>query len=101
MIIAANEILDFIKINIPQILDTSFYGIISQVVMYINDINKIDNKWEKMNSKTYINLTQKLLRKYRKELIINKSMFFKEKILFIIFSYSSKFYKKIIDLRTV
>lgn len=96
VIIVANEILEFIKINIPEIWDTSFYGLISQVLMYINDINKIDKSWTNKSSKVYIKATQKLLSKYRKEIIKNKSMFFKEKLSFILFSYSSNIHGNII-----
>lgn len=90
---AAYEIIDFIDINMPQIFDTSFYGIISQVMMYLNVINKIDKKWIKNSNKLYIDESQKLLKKYRKKLFINKSIHYKEKILFIIFSYSLNLYK--------
>jgi hypothetical protein len=100
VIIAAHEVLEFIKTNVPNIWDSSFYGIISQVIMYINDINKIDYKWENESSKIYIEETRNLLAKYRKDIRRNKSIFFKEKIMFIIFSYSSRLYKNIIGLRT-
>lgn len=99
VIIAAHEILEFIKKNVPNIWDSSFYGMISQVIMYIRDINKIDCKWENESSKIYIRETRKLLSKYRKEIRKNKSIFFKEKMIFIIFSYSSKLYKNIISLK--
>ena len=99
VIIAAYEVLEFIKRNIPNIWDSSFYGMISQVIMYINDINKIDYKWQKESSKIYIGETRNLLAKYRKEIRENKSIFFKEKIMFIIFSYSSRLYKNITKLR--
>ena len=99
VIIAAHEVLEFIKKNIPDIWDSSFYGMISQVIMYISDINKIDYKWENESSKIYIEETRNLLAKYRKEIRKNKSIFFKEKIMFIIFSYSSRLYKNIISLR--
>lgn len=99
VIIAAYEVLEFIKRNIPNIWDSSFYGMISQVIMYINDINKIDCKWENESSKIYIGETRNLLAKYRKEIRENKSIFFKEKIMFIIFSYSSRLYKNITKLR--
>lgn len=96
VIIAANEILEFIKEKVPHIFDSSFYGVISQVIMYINDINNIDPNWSKENSKIYIKETKKILTKYRFDIIKNKSMFFKEKIAFLIFSYSSNMYKNII-----
>lgn len=99
VIIVAHEVLEFIKTNVPNIWDSSFYGMISQVIMYISDINKIDCKWENKSSKIYIGETQKLLAKYRKEIRKNKSIFFKEKIMFIIFSYSSRLYKNITKLR--
>ena len=100
VIIAALEVLEFIKKNVPDIWDSSFYGMISQVIMYISDINKIDYKWENESSKIYIEETRNLLAKYRKDIRRNKSIFFKEKIMFIIFSYSSRLYKNIIGLRT-
>lgn len=99
VIIAASEVLEFIKQNVPNIWDSSFYGMISQVIMYINDINKIDPKWKKETSKTYIRETKKLLAKYRKDIRKNKSIFFKEKIMFLIFSYSSTLYRKILKAR--
>lgn len=101
VIIAAHEVLEFIKKNIPNIWDSSFYGMISQVIMYISDINKIDYKWKNESSKIYIGETQKLLAKYRKEIRKNKSIFFKEKIMFIIFSYSSRLYRNIIQFKKV
>ena len=99
VIIAAHEVLEFIKKNIPDIWDSSFYGIISQVIMYIRDINNIDYKWRNESSKIYIGETKKLLAKYRIDIRRNKSIFFKEKIMFIIFSYSSRFYKNILNIR--
>lgn len=90
---AAYEVLEFIDNNMPEIFGTSLYGIISQVMMYLNDINRIDKNWDKDSSKIYINEAQKLLRKYRSKLFINKTIFYKEKILFIIFSYSLSLYK--------
>lgn len=95
VIVAANEILEFIKEKVPEIWDSSFYGIISQVIMYINDINSIDPKWKQKNSKIYIKETKNILRKYRKEIIKNRTIFFKEKVTFIIFSYSSIMYRYI------
>lgn len=95
VIVAANEILEFIKERVPEIWDSSFYGIISQVIMYINDINSIDPKWKQKNSKIYIKETKNILRKYRKEIIKNRTIFFKEKVTFIIFSYSSIMYRYI------
>lgn len=96
IIIVANEICKFLKDNIPNIWDSSFYGIISQVFMYVNAINKIDPKWEKAESKIYIKETKKFLIKYRKELFFNKSILYKEKIIFIIFSFSLIIYKNVI-----
>lgn len=95
---AAYEILSFVKFERPNIWDKSFYGIVSQVVMYINDINKIDEKWKRLSSKKYVFETKKLLSKYRKDLFLNKSILYKEKIMFIILSYSVKVYKKINDI---
>ena len=87
------EILEFIKKQSLPIWDTSFYGVISQVIMYINDINKIDCKWEKEESKNYIKETRKLLGKYRIDLLRNKTIYYKEKIIFLILSFSPRLYK--------
>lgn len=87
------EILEFIKKQSLPIWDTSFYGVISQVIMYINDINKIDCKWEKKESKNYIKETRKLLGKYRIDLLRNKTIYYKEKIIFLILSFSPRLYK--------
>lgn len=87
------EILEFIKKQSLPIWDTSFYGVISQVIMYINDINKIDCRWEKEESKNYIKETRKLLGKYRIDLLRNKTIFYKEKIIFLILSFSPRLYK--------
>lgn len=89
----AHEILEFIKQESLPIWDTSFYGIISQVIMYIGDINNIDCKWEKEESKNYIEQTRKLLGKYRIDLLKNKTIFYKEKIIFFILSFSPRLYK--------
>ena len=87
------EILEFIKKQSLPIWDTSFYGVISQVIMYINDINKIDCRWEKEESKNYIKETRKLLGKYRIDLLRNKTIYYKEKIIFLILSFSPRLYK--------
>ena len=89
----SHEILEFIKKQSLPIWDTSFYGVISQVIMYINDINKIDCKWEKEESKNYIKETRKLLGKYRIDLLRNKTIFYNEKIIFLILSFSPRLYK--------
>lgn len=94
---AAYDILEFIKLKIPSIWDTSFYGVISQVIMYISDIKQIDSKWKKKSSVLYMNETKKLLARYRRELIINKSINSNEKIVFIVLSYSCNIYKFIIN----
>ena len=99
VIIAAHEVLSFIKKSIPSIWDTAFYGMISQVIMYLDDINQIDSNWEKSNTKLYMKETKKLLKKYRTELLKNKSIFLKEKISFLIFSYSIILYKYLIMKR--
>ena len=87
------EILEFIEKQSLPIWDTSFYGVISQVIMYINDINKIDCRWEKEESKNYIKETRKLLGKYRIDLLRNKTIYYKEKIIFLILSFSPRLYK--------
>lgn len=96
---AAYDALAFIKLKVPSIWDTSFYGLISQVIMYISDIRQIDNKWKKKSSILYMNETKKLLATYRKELILNKSINNNEKIMFILLSYSCKIYKFITNIK--
>ncbi len=96
---AAYNILDFVKNEVPDIWDTSFYGVISQVIMYISDINNIDTDWKKRSSILYINETKKILSKFRRELISNKTINKNEKLAFIILSYSKNIYKYIISKR--
>lgn len=91
----ADEAILFLKKKIPSIFDSSFYGLISQVIMYINDINKIDPQWDKKESKLYLEETKKLLAKYRFDLIKNKTIYYKEKILFLMLSFSTTLYKKL------
>ena len=91
----ADEAILFLKKEMPSIFDSSFYGLISQVVMYINDINKIDPQWDKKESKLYLEETKKLLAKYRFDLIKNKTIYYKEKILFLMLSFSTTLYKKL------
>ena len=98
IIVVANEVCNFLKKNTPEIWDSSFYGIISQVFMYVNIINEIDPKWERIESIKYIKETKKLLSNYRKELFLNRNIFFKEKIIFITFSFSLILYKNIIKI---
>lgn len=83
VIVVANEILDFIKMKGLPIWDKSFYGIVSQVIMYINNID-----WKENSSKIYIKETSKLLSKYRVDIFKNQIIPYKEKILLIILSYS-------------
>lgn len=96
VIVAAYEVLDFIKKKAPDIWDKSFYGIISQVIMYIGDINKIDESWRSPKSKQYITETKKILAYYRKEIIANTTVLKSEKVMFIILSYSSNLYRTIL-----
>ena len=79
----------------PSVFDSSFYGLISQVIMYINDINKIDPQWDKKESKLYLEETKKLLARYRLDLIKNKTIYYKEKILFLMLSFSTTLYRKL------
>lgn len=98
VIVVADEIIEFLKLNIPSILSTSFYGIISQVIMYIGDTNKIDERWLNNSNRLYLKQTKKLLGKYRLDLIKNKTIYYKEKILFLTLSFSTKLYKILIQL---
>ena len=91
----ADEAILFVKKEMPSIFDSSFYELISQVIMYINDINKIDPKWAKKESKLYLEETKKLLARYRFDLIKNKTIYYKEKILFFILSFSIGLYSKL------
>ena len=91
----ADETILFLKKEMPSIFDSSFYGLISQVIMYINDINKIDPQWDKKESKLYLEETKKLLARYRFDLIKNKTIYYKEKILFLMLSFSTILYKKL------
>ena len=63
--------------------------------MYINDINKIDPQWDKKESKLYLEETKKLLARYRFDLIRNKKIYYKEKILFLMLSFSTALYRKL------
>ena len=90
-----DEAILFLKKEMPSIFDSSFYGLISQVIMYINDINKIDPKWDKKESKLYLEETKKLLARYRFDLIKNKTIYYKEKILFLMLSFSTTLYRKL------
>ena len=90
-----DEAILFLKKEIPSIFDSSFYGLISQVIMYINDINKIDPQWDKKESKLYLEETKKLLARYRFDLIKNKTIYYKEKILFLMLSFSTTLYRKL------
>ncbi|MDU6983128.1 MAG: glycosyltransferase family 2 protein [Terrisporobacter othiniensis] len=83
VIVVADEILDFIKMKRLPIWDKSFYGIVSQVIMYINNID-----WKENSSKIYIKGTSKLLAKYRIDILKSKIIPYKEKILLLILSYS-------------
>lgn len=89
----ADEAILFLKKEIPSIFDSSFYGLISQVIMYINDINKMDPKLDKKESKLYLEETKKLLARYRFDLIKNKTIYYKEKILFLMLSFSTALYR--------
>lgn len=91
----ADEAILFLKKEMPSIFDSSFYGLISQVIMYINDVNKIDPKWGKKESKLYLEETKNLLAKYRFDLIKNKTIYYKEKILFLMLSFSTTLYKRL------
>ena len=75
-----DETVIFLKEEIPSILDSSFYGLISQVIMYFKIIINNYIKFKNNNIKFYKKYIKKLIFKYKKEFIFNKSMYYKEKI---------------------
>ncbi|MGL5568828.1 MAG: glycosyltransferase family 2 protein [Cetobacterium sp.] len=97
VIVAIRRIIEYLKDNqLIEILDNSFYSLISQIIMYIGDISKLDVEWNKKQSRLYIHETQKLLSENRKFIIRNKEINQKERVVFIIFSFSSTLYKWVI-----
>lgn len=98
VVIAVSEILPFIKKYVTEIFDTSFYGLISQVIMYLPIFYKNDANIKEKNTENFIYNTKKILAKYRKELLQNKTIQLKEKITFVIFSYSFKVYYNLIKI---
>lgn len=99
VIVAIRRIIEYLKDNqLIEILDNSFYSLISQIIMYIGDINKLDMGWKKKQSRLYIYETQKLLSENRNLIFKEKIMNKKEKIIILIFSYSKFLYKLIIQI---
>lgn len=76
----ADEAIFFLRDKIPSILDSSFYGLISGVIMYFYNIKQNDKKFKNPNSKLYLKEMRRLILKYKKEFILNKDMHYKEKI---------------------
>lgn len=75
-----DQTISFLIEKMPSILDSSFYGLISGVIMYFYNIKQSDKKLKNPNSKLYIKEMRKLILKYKKEFILNKNMYYKEKI---------------------
>lgn len=75
-----DEAISFLRDEIPYILDSSFYGLISGVIMYFYNIKQSDKKLKNPNSKLYIKEMRRLILKYKNEFILNKNMHYKEKI---------------------
>ena len=92
VIIVVEKILISIKNEFPYIWDDIFYGLISVIFLYVNQIEKKDSKFRDKESKIYIKTAKKVIRKYRKEIITNEDFCPKEKIMFIVFSYSTNLY---------
>ena len=79
-----DEAVSFLKEKTPSILDSSFYGLISEVIMYFYNIREIDKKFKNTNSKLYIKEMRKLILKYKKEFLLNRNMYYKEKIMILL-----------------
>jgi glycosyltransferase involved in cell wall biosynthesis len=88
VIIAVEEILSFLKKNVYEIFDPSFYGLISQIMMYLPALMKKDPKMKENNTKSFVYETKQLFGNYRSELYKNQTISVKEKAAFLIFSYS-------------
>lgn len=79
-----DDAITFLRDKIPSILDSSFYGLISEVIMYFYNIRRNDKKFKNPNSKLYIKEMRKLILKYKKEFLLNKNMYYKEKIMVLL-----------------
>ena len=52
--------------------------------MYFYNIRRNDKKFKNPNSKLYIKEMRKLILKYKKEFLLNKNMYYKEKIMVLL-----------------
>lgn len=79
-----DDAISFLRDKTPSILESSFYGLISEVIMYFYNIKQSDKRFKHSNSKLYIKEMRKLILKYKKEFILNKNMYYKEKVMILL-----------------
>lgn len=74
----SEEIVEFLEKEVPQIIDSGKY------LLLINSIKIIESVEKNETNKVYINKAMSNLKKYRKDVISNKKVSYKYKMLFII-----------------